>query len=111
MFLNQNDKINHKHINIMNNYPEYEIKCQYVFTYSYAREFQAKLRELQDSKVAAAAALVNNVNKKNLQQQLANKDHNGNNQVWFLFIILLCVSEIWMSLTTNGGLILDSKPN
>ena len=56
-----------------------------MFIFSYAREFQAKLRELQDSKLAAAAtALASNNSKKNLQQ--ANKDHNGNNQVHSIFM-------------------------
>jgi hypothetical protein len=46
--------------------------------FSYAREFQAKLRELQDSKAAAAAAIANNCKK---LVQPNSKDHNGNNQV------------------------------
>ena len=49
------------------------------FASSYAREFQAKLKELQDSKVAAAAALVNGAKKS--PQPNHSKDHNGNNQV------------------------------
>lgn len=46
---------------------------------SYAREFQAKLKELQDSKVAAAAVLSSVTSNK--KQTSKRKDHNGNSQV------------------------------